>query len=613
MASRLLQICLGPKYAFYNDNKQDAGGNMATLGDDLISFQGTLGTLLKTITNVYTGETLTLNGTFRINTGVYDGLAGNDVMSMSSAGDALFIENDLGEQTVKNIETFNAGNGGDALIFSSNIYTLSDVVIGGGFGDDVLWSNQGNDTIVASFGNDHVAGGDGNDFLNGGDGNDYVSGGRGEDTLYGETGNDELRGGDGADFHDGGVGNDIIFGGEGNDHIIGGDGNDVLYGGNNDVVVTLDKAFDDAVAFPSLKERVNIKNLNPSGVPSLGVSGDNLTVDFDTTATITFRNGVAGYNNSLGVYAVAADGTIQDAKILFGNVKTPAAGVAQTVDLPLESDGGKLGFFIISDGFTKNGGYSALSGIGTEGVIKFYYDYNKVTERVAKITDDGAKITAVFDNGIKEVVLKGDVYHTTDRGDSGLINKDHKVHAVTGLAAVGNEDVLRIGFEDLYNTGDADYEDVVFDLNFNAKTVDNSDQGNDVLIGGLGNDILYGEGGDDLLVVGSGLDQVYGGTGRDTIVFDVLDSMIDIIHDFTKGAGGDVVNLTDLLQGFDAGDAVSSFVKLVSAAGDTQLQVNADGMGNDFVAIAVFEGGLTGTAQDLVNSGNLVLNQHITV
>ncbi|MGQ7243341.1 VCBS domain-containing protein, partial [Salinicola sp. V024] len=121
-------------------------------------------------------------------------------------------------------------------------------------------------------------------------------------------------------------------------------------------------------------------------------------------------------------------------------------------------------------------------------------------------------------------------------------------------------------------------------------------KGDDVLIGGKGNDILTGGDGDDILRGGEGNDTLSGGTGRDTLTGgagnDTLDGgagadrleggkgndiltggdgsdtfawmrgdqgssaapAVDQVTDFKSGAGGDVVDLSDMLDIGGSGD-----------------------------------------------------------
>jgi Ca2+-binding RTX toxin-like protein len=558
-------------------------------------------------------------------------------------------------------------------------------------------------------------------------------------------------------------GDDTIRGQNGDDRIFGNEGNDTLYG--DDGVLTgliLDKAFEDSVIFPSLKESVNIANLRPTGVPALGVNEDNLKVDFDTTANITFRKGFAGYNNSLGSYAIAEDGTIMNASLHWKNVKTAGVNTTHTIDLPVGEEGGQFGFFIISNGDRVNSGYQGLN-VGGQGNIKFIYNYGQVDARAAKITDTGTKISIVYEDGAITRVLRGDAFFTTTRGDSVALNKDGKNHVASGLldannlsldpvradlatrpasltkngikvdalngavlvasgnkigvkqgtgadiisgndalsitlsqaaekvtlflsdiaggnraidlkifiegsstpinfehvitgvpvrgllnlelkasdfggfitkvevssvanSAFGTEtfwldnvkadipggidpDIIRIGFEDLLNTGDADYEDVLFDLDINGKNVGDIEGGNDYLDGGAGNDTLYGEGGADTFILGLGADQAYGGKGADTFAVTLVDALVDTIHDFTASEG-DKIDIAAVLDGYDPlADDIADFVSLVQVGSNVELQVNADGAGSDFTAAALIMGGTGG--QDLatlIASGSLVVS-----
>ncbi|HPF78408.1 MAG TPA: type I secretion C-terminal target domain-containing protein, partial [Alphaproteobacteria bacterium] len=249
-------------------------------------------------------------------------------------------------------------------------------------------------------------------------------------------------------------------------------------------------------------------------------------------------------------------------------------------------------------------------------IIAIIVDFGGAGERAATVNDNGDNITTVYDDGLVQHVLKGPVYHTTDRGYETNLNPDDAVHIVSGLMPgtdgdVG--DVLRIGFEDLPNLGDADYEDVLFDLNIISQTFgQEGETGNDILIGGAGDDILYGEGGDDILIGGAGSDDLYGGMGRDTFVLDQSDGSVDHIYDFN--AAEDFLNIADILHGYDsATDNINDFVHLISNGDTTTLEINADGdVGGAFTAEAVIYGDLGGLGvDDLLASGALVADTAI--
>ncbi len=554
---------------------------------------------------------------------------------------------------------------------------------------------------------------------------------------------------------------EVITGTTGGDEIFGLGGNDILYGDDGILTgTTMDKAFADTIVMPTLKEGVNITNLRPKGDPALGINNGNLHVDHDATATVTFRKGYAGYDNSFGVFAIDADGTIVNASMEWKNVKTAGLDTAHTIDLPVGAEGGDFGFFIIGNGNNTNGGYSGLN-VTADGVLSFVYNYGQVGQRAATINDPGNKVSLVYNDGVKIKVLQGDVYFTTDRGDSTAINEDGKTHVVSGLldnnnvyldpkaanvsskpvsftqngitisatsgTLIGNGDrigvkttantattvggaeammigiaagaqkvtislsdiaggntgidfkiylngsttpisyehvtgtvsgglidivlnasdfgagvitgievssiansakgvetfyldniyaeipggtdtnTLRIGFEDLYNTGDADYEDVLFDLDINPVTIGDVTGGDDILDGGAGNDVLYGEGGNDILVMGLGGDHGYGGEGADVFALTAIDGLIDTIHDF---GADDSINIADVLDSYDPlSDDIADFVRLVSVGSDSQLEIAANGDGV-FAAAALIVGGTGGAdIASMIANGQLVADQ----
>lgn len=574
------------------------------------------------------------------------------------------------------------------------------------------------------------------------------------ETIDGTAGDDEIFALDG---------NDIVRGQNGNDTIYGGEGDDILYGDDGIFTTTTqDKVFSDTILMPALKEGVNIKNLRPQGDSALGISQGNLTVDFDATASITFRKGHAGYNNSFGTFGIAADGTIVSTTMEWANVKTAGLNVTHQIDLPVGENGGAYGFFIVGNGNTVNNGYTGLNVTG-DGTLSFVYNYGKSNQRAAKITDAGSKVSLVYSDGVTTKVLKGNLYFTTERDDAPTINKDGKTHIVSGLmdtnnltlnpkaadlaskptaftkngmtitastgtlmgsgdkigikssVASGNlisgseklvvalsqgaekmtvslsdilgggraidfkiymngstspvlyehaitetvtsgkvdiallassfgaglitkieissvansakgvetfwldnvqaeipggtdTNTLRIGFEDLYNTGDADYEDVLFDLDINPLVTGDVEGGNDILDGGAGNDILYGEGGNDILVIGDGADQAYGGEGADIFAIRMIDSLVDKIHDF-DASEGDVINISDVLESYDSlSDDIADFVRLVQSGSNTELQISASGDGH-FVTAALIMGGTDANVATMVANGSLVADQ----
>lgn len=238
-----------------------------------------------------------------------------------------------------------------------------------------------------------------------------------------------------------------------------------LFPGAGTGTTTLEHDFDGSVEFPVLTEGTEY-----TGTEALGVLASDITVGHGTTANVTFVSEGAGYSNTMGSYVVdPATGVISAANILFTNGNNISAGDSASFDIP--AGGGQLGFFIIADGFTHNGGYPGID--FSTGTLSFV---NTTTGAPATIHDSAADIALIFtDASGHETTLSGPVYHSTIRGGSTDLNPDGDVHTVSGAGTVGDTDTLRIGFEDLPHLGDTDYEDFIFDLVVNDAVVPGTD------------------------------------------------------------------------------------------------------------------------------------------
>jgi Ca2+-binding RTX toxin-like protein len=153
--------------------------------------------------------------------------------------------------------------------------------------------------------------------------------------------------------------------------------------------------------------------------------------------------------------------------------------------------------------------------------------------------------------------------------------------------------------------------------------------GDDLLTGGAGSDVIFGDAGDDRLVGGSGNDSLIGGDGIDIFALESGDEgifgapAVDTIEDFTPGMGGDVLDLSDMLQG-ETDNAVSldGFLNFSydSGSGNTTISIDVDGDSGSFeTAQEIVLVGVDLTAngslsdQDILNSllsnGNLIVDQ----
>ncbi|VVH59207.1 Chitinase (EC, partial [uncultured Gammaproteobacteria bacterium] len=136
--------------------------------------------------------------------------------------------------------------------------------------------------------------------------------------------------------------------------------------------------------------------------------------------------------------------------------------------------------------------------------------------------------------------------------------------------------------------------------------------GNDTLIGGATNDILIG---------GAGNDTLTGAGGRDIFDYGFKNAGNDTITDFTLGntsinTNADILNLSDLLIGYDSNSNLSDFITVVDEGANTKLIIDYDGTGalNNLVTITLKNVAYrTDLLTGLIANGNLVLDTSPTL
>lgn len=148
-------------------------------------------------------------------TDVIVGLAGDDVLHGDADSDVIFGGSGKNE--------LRGGDGVDLLI--------------GGNDKDCEFGEDDYDVMLGRGGSDEMDGGNQVDLALGGDGDDLIKGSAGVDVLIGQAGADEVRGDECIDVIVGGEGNDSLYGGAGQVVTIGGvslDLGDVILGGSGD-------------------------------------------------------------------------------------------------------------------------------------------------------------------------------------------------------------------------------------------------------------------------------------------------------------------------------------------------------------------------------------------
>ena len=333
------------------------------------------------------------------------------------------------------------------------------------------------------------------------------------DSLSGTNRSEILSGRQGDDTVNGRFGSDIGYGGSGDDKLQGGSGNDVLYGGGG----------------PSYADMSTFE------------------IAADYAGQVTFLDEGAGYRNTLGMYKVDDAGGIENVEILFANSSARGSGGdlergESSVPVTLEA-GDKVGFFVLPNGYSRNGEtletgeYVIRDTSGGPATM----DTEGLTQLYRTDPDSGAETLVFTQFGTA-------FFHSAADPDNGYaLNPDAYPHTVGHIDAATGEVVL--GFEDIYNGGDNDYDDVVlsFDvgrsnaevLDPNIDTTTDSDDApkwiydatgnrvdqagnvlaseNDALLGGDGDDQLYGMAGHDNLAGGDGADSLKGNSGDDEL------------------------------------------------------------------------------------------------
>ncbi|MDF8334981.1 calcium-binding protein [Novosphingobium cyanobacteriorum] len=111
----------------------------------------------------------------------------------------------------------------------------------------------------------------------------------------------------------------------------------------------------------------------------------------------------------------------------------------------------------------------------------------------------------------------------------------------------------------------------------------------DRLLGALGDDVIYGNGGKDLIWGGQGGDTLYGGSSSDRFAYRNVNEAGDVIKDFQAGAGGDVIDVSQMF--FHYGwKSTLGHVRFVQSGADTLFQVDLDGGVDNYVTMARLEG-----------------------
>ncbi len=206
----------------------------------------------------------------------------------------------------------------------------------------------------------------------------------------------------------------------------------------------------------SVTETVNIV-VNPVDDPV----GDIVPLPTDEhTIDITFIDESAGFKNSFGYIFVDAEGTIHETGLVWENSSKVGSGgdlvPGQSVETITVPEGLYAEFFIIANGERVNQSYDNHIDLDT-GTIAFVDENGEK----ANINDATDPILVYTDANGNEIDVRGHVFLTPENN---LLNPDDIDHV---KLTNGDDGAIRVGFEDLMQGGDKDFDDLILDIKVN--------------------------------------------------------------------------------------------------------------------------------------------------
>lgn len=529
--------------------------------------------------------------------------------------------------------------------YDDSIYGDGIQLVTAAISDDLIQGGRGEDLLVGDY---HTLDGTlrgGNDILNGGLNNDRLYGDAnylleqsrgGDDILYGEEGLDVIYGDAQWMFDDAVGGNDDIRGGDGNDLLLAGDaqgmygnaigGDDRLDGGAGDdeIVGDADTGLDAArggndVIFAGPGNDVLVGDFAAYGNGYHGVggsdrfifgvgSGEDLIKDFEVGKDIIQIKPSYGFWNFADLATRIHDDANGNAVIILRKSWTSVPPDIITLRGVSSSELSAADFLFSDETVTGSAGSNQIN--PTTSVLAY---------RTTGIADVifGMDGNDVIDGGGGADVMNGgngnDTFIVATYSDDGIAtNDDQVVEAVGGGVDTVNALVsyrLAANVENLTQTGAGASDGWGNELN-------NVITGNayvNMLSGGLGSDVLYGRDGDDNLLGGGGDDQLFGDKGNDELLGEAGN---DILRggsgkdSMTGGLGSDRFVFV-AIEATGNGSGSDRILDFQSGQDSIDLDIVIAGSGPAFYAEARSSGGsysdALATAESMIGGGTSVV------
>lgn len=498
-----------------------------------------------------------------------DGGAGRDTLTGGSGDDRYVIDN------VLDVIVENAGEGIDTVQSSVSYVlgaTLEHLVLTGA-------------AAISGAGNGMANSISGNIAAN------KLSGLDGNDTLTGNAGNDILDGGSGADALDGGTGNDLFVIDSAADTVTerDGEGTDTI---RSSLTSTTVAAFVENLTLLAGAQNGTGNGLNNS------ILGNGDANALDGAAGNDTLSGAAGNDTLTGAAGAdrMAGGLGNDLYYVDSSADIVIEAAAPGIDTVEATASFVLGGYL--ENLTLAAGAGNINGTGNTlaNLIAGNEGNNKLAGSSGNDTLSGGDGQDTLDGGAGNDSMTGgggdDAYVVNSAADIVVENSgegtDTVQSAISYTLGATLENLTLLGTGAITGTGNS---------------------GDNVIVGNSAVNRLAGGDGDDILRGGAGNDVLTGGNGSDTFLRALNSDGRDVVMDFTLGAGGDRLDIGDVLTGYQSGDDAAEFVQLISSNGNTIVRVDANGAagGAHFTDAFVLVGVAVTDPNQLADDGNLIL------